>query len=225
MADKDPSKDQAQTDPSPAPDRAESTRQSADAGQMAEQALADAADAVDSISDEVASDKTDQAEGQSSGGDPTAEAGELSGNNIDLPNFQQVLADVESTGIHLLHDVELNVKVELGRANMVVEDVLRLSEGSVVELDKLAGDPVDIWVNERLVARGEVLVLNDCFCVRVSEILSEADQEDAGEDEEAVASEAAPADTVSSDQTAAEAEKAENNAGDKANDTGEPDKK
>jgi flagellar motor switch protein FliN/FliY len=56
---------------------------------------------------------------------------------------------------------------------MLVEDVLKLSEGAVVELDKLAGDPVDIFVNNRHVARGEVLVLNDSFCVRVSEILQQ----------------------------------------------------
>jgi flagellar motor switch protein FliN/FliY len=55
---------------------------------------------------------------------------------------------------------------------MLVEDVLRLGEGSVVELDKLAGDPVDVYVNDRAVARGEVLVLNDNFCVRISEILT-----------------------------------------------------
>ena len=61
-------------------------------------------------------------------------------------------------------------KSNSGRARMLVEDVLRLAEGSVVELDKLAGDPVDVFVNDRLVARGEVLVLNDNFCVRVNEI-------------------------------------------------------
>jgi flagellar motor switch protein FliN/FliY len=55
---------------------------------------------------------------------------------------------------------------------MLVEDVLRLGEGSVVELDKLAGDPVDVYVNERHVARGEVLVLNDNFCVRINEIVA-----------------------------------------------------
>ena len=54
---------------------------------------------------------------------------------------------------------------------MYVEDVLRLSENSIIELDKLAGDPVDIYVNERPVARGEVLVVNDNFWVRVSEII------------------------------------------------------
>jgi len=74
-------------------------------------------------------------------------------------------------GIDLLRDVELNVQIELGRSRMLVDDVLRLGEGSVVELDKLAGDPVDVYVNGRLVARGEVLVLNDNFCVRINDIV------------------------------------------------------
>jgi flagellar motor switch protein FliN/FliY len=89
-----------------------------------------------------------------------------------LPNLNQVLQDAQVSSIELLRDVELNVKIELGRARMLVEDVLKLCEGSVVELDKLAGDPVDVFVNDRLVARGEVLVLNDNFCVRVNEILT-----------------------------------------------------
>ena len=65
-----------------------------------------------------------------------------------------------------------DVRIELGRTEMYIEDVVRLEVGSVIELDKLAGDPVDIYVNGRLVARGEVIVLNDNFCVRVNDILS-----------------------------------------------------
>jgi flagellar motor switch protein FliN/FliY len=94
-----------------------------------------------------------------------------------LPNFNEVLRDAQVSSIDLLRDVELNVKIELGRARMMVEDVLRLTEGSVVELDKLAGDPVDVFVNDRLVARGEVLVLNDNFCVRVNEIVTASKEE------------------------------------------------
>lgn len=71
-----------------------------------------------------------------------------------------------------LQDVELDLRIELGRTELLIEDIVKLREGSVVPLDKLAGDPVDILVNGRLVARGEVLVLNDNFCVRVAEILS-----------------------------------------------------
>jgi flagellar motor switch protein FliN/FliY len=75
--------------------------------------------------------------------------------------------------VTMLSDVNLRVKVQLGKTRMLIEDVLELGEGSVVELDKLAGDPVDVLVNDRLVARGEVLVLNDSFCVRISEVLSQ----------------------------------------------------
>lgn len=71
-----------------------------------------------------------------------------------------------------LQDVELDLRIELGRTELLIEEVLKLKEGSVVPLDKLAGDPVDILVNGRLIARGEVLVLNDNFCVRIAEILT-----------------------------------------------------
>ena len=81
-------------------------------------------------------------------------------------------ASPDIQGIDLLRDVELDVKIELGRSRMLVDDVLRLGGGSVVELDKLAGDPVDVFVNNRLVARGEVLVLNESFCVRINDIVS-----------------------------------------------------
>lgn len=77
----------------------------------------------------------------------------------------------EKCSIDLLRDVDLDLKIELGRTNMLLEDVLGLRRGSVVTLDKLAGDPVDLYVNGRLVARGEVLVLNDNFCVRVAELV------------------------------------------------------
>lgn len=71
----------------------------------------------------------------------------------------------------LLGDVQLKVQILLGKTKMAVEDILQLSNGSVVELDKLAGDPLDILVNDRLVAKGEVLVLNDNFCIRVTDII------------------------------------------------------
>ena len=92
---------------------------------------------------------------------------------FDLPDFGGAARpDVDPKRLTMLNDVNLRVKIELGRTQMLVEDVLKLDEGSVVELDKLAGDPVDVWVNDRLIARGEVLVLNDSFCVRISEVFS-----------------------------------------------------
>jgi flagellar motor switch protein FliN/FliY len=79
----------------------------------------------------------------------------------------------EQASMDLLRDVQLDLKIELGRTHMHLEDVLRLKQGAVVTLDKLAGDPVDIYANGRLIARGEVLVLNDNFCVRVAELIAE----------------------------------------------------
>ncbi len=79
--------------------------------------------------------------------------------------------------MELLSDVELDVTIELGRTEMLVEDIVRLGPGAVVELDKLAGDPVDVYVNGQLVARGEVLVLNDNFSIRVSEIVANLDEQ------------------------------------------------
>ncbi|MBX3386104.1 MAG: flagellar motor switch protein FliN [Phycisphaeraceae bacterium] len=96
---------------------------------------------------------------------------------VELPDFTSAGDERVPEGIDLLADVNLNVKIELGRTRMVVEDVLRLGEGSVVELDKLAGDPVDVYVNDRHVAKGEVLVLNDNFCVRINEIVAQAGEE------------------------------------------------
>lgn len=72
----------------------------------------------------------------------------------------------------VLEEVDLDLRIELGRTELLIEEVLKLREGAVVPLDKLAGDPVDVIVNGRLVARGEVLVLNDNFCVRIAEILA-----------------------------------------------------
>lgn len=115
---------------------------------------------------------------------PAAEAQASSGKStpgaVQMPDFApQASAPTTDLptervpdGIALLDEVNLNVKIELGRTRMLIEDVLRLGEGSVVELDKLAGDPVDVYVNDRHVARGEVLVLSDNFCVRISEIIS-----------------------------------------------------
>jgi flagellar motor switch protein FliN/FliY len=72
----------------------------------------------------------------------------------------------------MLDDVQLDVQIELGRADLLIDEVLAMREGMVVPLDKLAGDPIDIVVNGRLLGRGEVLVLNDNFCVRVVEIVA-----------------------------------------------------
>ncbi len=89
-----------------------------------------------------------------------------------LVDFSGATPSTDNATIELIRDVELDLKIELGRTHMYLEDVLKLSKGAVVPLDKLAGDPVDIYVNGRLIARGEVLILNDNFCVRVAELVA-----------------------------------------------------
>jgi len=89
-----------------------------------------------------------------------------------LPELAGSPASAEAASLDLIREVELDLRIELGRTHMYLEDVLRLRRGSVVPLDKLAGDPMDIFVNGQLIARGEVLVLNDNFCVRVAELMA-----------------------------------------------------
>jgi len=93
-------------------------------------------------------------------------------NPYRLEEFSGAPASTENATLDLIRDVGLDLKIELGRTHMYLEDVLKLRKGSVVPLDKLAGDPVDIHVNGRLIAQGEVLVLNDNFCVRVTQLIA-----------------------------------------------------
>lgn len=143
----------------------------------------DPSDADDSGSADAQRPASEAAAGEktASGAEPAAKAAtptKADGSNsaadektFNMPDLAAGERPETSIGIDLIADVTLNVKIELGRTRMLVDDVLRLGEGAVVELEKLAGDPVDIYVNDRPVARGEVLVLNDNFCVRVNEIL------------------------------------------------------
>ena len=91
---------------------------------------------------------------------------------FQLDEFAGTPPSTERATLELIRDVELDLRIEFGRTQMYLEDVLKLRKGSVVPLDKLAGDPVDIFVNGRLIAKGEVLVLNDNFCVRVAELIA-----------------------------------------------------
>ncbi len=86
------------------------------------------------------------------------------------------LNQTEARNLNMLLDIPLQVTVELGRTKRSVKDILELASGSIIELDKLAGEPVDILVNSRLIARGEVVVIDENFGVRITDILSKADR-------------------------------------------------
>lgn len=82
----------------------------------------------------------------------------------------------EQRNLDMLLDIPLKVTVELGRTNRTIKDILELSAGSIVELDKLAGEPVDILVNQKLIAKGEVVVIDENFGVRLTDIISQSDR-------------------------------------------------
>ncbi|ALP35019.1 flagellar motor switch protein FliN [Paenibacillus sp. IHB B 3084] len=108
--------------------------------------------------------------------------GSIPGRNVNVQpvqfsNLQSgAFAQVDENNLNLLMDIPLRVTVELGRTQKQIKDILELSQGSIIELDKLAGEPVDILVNNKLIAKGEVVVIDENFGVRVTDIVSQWDR-------------------------------------------------
>jgi flagellar motor switch protein FliN len=78
----------------------------------------------------------------------------------------------ESVNLNLLMDINLEVVVELGRTKKKINEILELSQGSIIELDRVSGEPVDLLINGKVVAKGEVVVIDEYFGVRITEIIS-----------------------------------------------------
>jgi flagellar motor switch protein FliN/FliY len=91
---------------------------------------------------------------------------------LQYPNLQGSNLSGEQGNISLIMDVFMEMTVELGRTKKQIKDILGMGEGTIIELDKLAGEPVDILVNHKPIAKGEVVVIDENFGVRVTEILS-----------------------------------------------------
>lgn len=92
-----------------------------------------------------------------------------SGGGVDSMEDMETL---KKKNLNMILDIPLEVSVELGRNKMLINDLLQLGQGSVIELNKLAGEPLEVLVNGRLVARGEVVVIHDKFGVRLTDIIS-----------------------------------------------------
>jgi flagellar motor switch protein FliN/FliY len=110
-----------------------------------------------------------------------------SGGGAETTDVQQRIAEEQSplskidlSRMKLVLDVPLKVSVELGRTKLLVNDLLQLGQGSVIELDKMAGEPMEIYVNDKLVAMGEVVVVNEKFGVRLTDVMSGVGFEDFG---------------------------------------------
>lgn len=92
--------------------------------------------------------------------------------SVQFPNLMPQSSAGDQGNIGLLMDVYMEMTVELGRTKRLIREILGMGEGTIIELDKLAGEPVDILVNHKLIAKGEVVVIDENFGVRVTEIVS-----------------------------------------------------
>ncbi|MDR2935228.1 MAG: flagellar motor switch protein FliN [Candidatus Adiutrix sp.] len=127
--------------------------------------------------DKLMSDDNGLAQDWGDPGPPSPQTGEGGGFGGGPHSFGPPSPSSSSDGstarpLDFILDIPLEISVELGRTRMVINDLLRLGQGSVVELSKLAGEPQEIFVNGKLVARGEVVVVNEKFGVRVTDIVS-----------------------------------------------------
>ena len=114
--------------------------------------------------------------------------------NADFPDMSGAgSVDGAEPNLELIKDIQVSLTVELGRTDMMIEEILELTTGKVVELNKLAGEPLDILINGQLLARGEVVVVDENFGVRVTSIIDPRSRVKAMADDEQPA-DAAPAD-------------------------------
>lgn len=120
----------------------------------------------------MADDKSNLAAAMDAGDD----AGVQSAQPTPLNEKLRGLPDNSDRNLSLILDIPLRVSVELGRTKMVVNDLLNLGQGSVIELNKLAGEPMEVFVNDKMVARGEAVVVNEKFGVRLTDIISPAER-------------------------------------------------
>ena len=95
------------------------------------------------------------------------------GNDGSVTTTEESRGKTDFSKLKMILDVPLKVSVELGRTKMLVNDLLQLGQGSVIELDKIAGEPMEILINDKLVALGEVVVVNEKFGVRLTDVLSQ----------------------------------------------------
>ena len=150
-------------------------------------ALIAAAQAEPPAEDELAPETMPQRDAEPE----AAETAAIGSGMVDLPRFDAPPPSFSTaegaSGLGRVRDIPLEVTVELGRTRLLIRDILDLSPGAIIELDKVAGEPVDLFANGMLVARGEVIVIDDNFGVRVTEIITAADRKSGEKDRHALA--------------------------------------
>ncbi len=139
----------------------------------------------ETVTEDVWAEALKEADAGAGSTEPKAEAESTAPENVSPPVVDAKPADFaelkdRGTGaladIDMILDIPVNVSVELGRSVMIIKDILQLGQGSVVELEKMAGEPMEILVNGQLVARGEVVMVNEKFGVRLTDIISPSER-------------------------------------------------
>ena len=129
------------------------------------------ANAAKEQEDKMKDERVKTAEAAKAAGDSEAKT-KVEAKTAQFSNVQDAGQSAEQKSIDFILDLPLQVTVELGRTQILINDLLRLGQGSVVELSKLAGEPMEVLVNQKLVARGEVVVVNEKFGVRLTDVIS-----------------------------------------------------
>ncbi len=101
---------------------------------------------------------------------------ELEEQKKEVNENEEKIMNGQSPNLDFILDIPLKLTVELGRTKLLINELLQLGQGSVIELDKLAGEPLEILVNDKLIARGEAVIVNEKFGVRITDILSPMDR-------------------------------------------------
>lgn len=103
-------------------------------------------------------------------------AAEMGGEDNSKKTQESEINSDRDVNLQMILDIPLKVSVELGRTRMPVKELLNLAQGSVIELNKLAGEPLEVYVNDKLIARGEAVVVNEKFGVRLTDIISQTER-------------------------------------------------
>jgi flagellar motor switch protein FliN/FliY len=137
--------------------------------------MSDTTETDESVMDDWAAAMGEQAETETGGAAPAESQGV---EKADLPDLQNSpdAHGIDDVNMEVILDVPVTISMEIGRTNINIRNLLQLNQGSVVELDRLAGEPMDVLVNGTLIAHGEVVVVNDKFGIRLTDVISAAER-------------------------------------------------
>lgn len=139
--------------------------------------MADTTETDESVMDDWAAALGEQADAEASAAPEQTQQPQQQVEKAELPDLQNSSAGgLEDVNMEVILDVPVTISMEIGRTNINIRNLLQLNQGSVVELDRLAGEPMDVLVNGTLIAHGEVVVVNDKFGIRLTDVISAAER-------------------------------------------------